>query len=191
MPMAAMHRELALQIKADWKANGRIVRRLREALQIALLLEFFSRPAHGILFRCCLLRFVMHRRQFVRDCDLHSNESPAMEKSQATISAISRVETEGEVVVGPEQEHSQASDRHEQSERRPIPCAEAVRQRARAEERACERGSEDQRRGSSMQTLDGGLLLKQASESFLIDEGRATVIRVFDFDSSVMALLTV
>lgn len=38
MPMAVMHRELALQIKADWKANGRIVRRLREALQIALLL---------------------------------------------------------------------------------------------------------------------------------------------------------
>jgi len=38
MPMAAMHRELALQIKADWTGNGRIVRRLREALQIALIL---------------------------------------------------------------------------------------------------------------------------------------------------------
>jgi hypothetical protein len=37
-PMAAIHRELALQIKDDWQANGRIVRRLREALQIALLL---------------------------------------------------------------------------------------------------------------------------------------------------------
>jgi len=36
--MAAIHRELALQMKSDWKANGRIVRRLREALQIALLL---------------------------------------------------------------------------------------------------------------------------------------------------------
>jgi hypothetical protein len=37
-PMVAMHRELALQIKADWRQNGRIVRRLREALQIALIL---------------------------------------------------------------------------------------------------------------------------------------------------------
>jgi hypothetical protein len=37
-PMAAIHRELALQIKADWHSNGRIVRRLREALQIALVL---------------------------------------------------------------------------------------------------------------------------------------------------------
>ena len=38
MPMAAMHRELALRIKADWQRNGRIVRRLREALQVALVL---------------------------------------------------------------------------------------------------------------------------------------------------------
>jgi hypothetical protein len=37
-PMAAIHRELALQIKADWRQNGRIVQRLREALQIALIL---------------------------------------------------------------------------------------------------------------------------------------------------------
>jgi hypothetical protein len=37
-PMAVIHRELALQIKADWRANGRIVRRLREALQFALIL---------------------------------------------------------------------------------------------------------------------------------------------------------
>jgi uncharacterized membrane protein len=37
-PMAAIHRELALQIKADWKRNGRIVRRMREALQLALVL---------------------------------------------------------------------------------------------------------------------------------------------------------
>ena len=36
--MAAIHRELALQIKADWTGNSRIVRRLREALQIALIL---------------------------------------------------------------------------------------------------------------------------------------------------------
>jgi hypothetical protein len=33
-PMAAIHRELALQIEADWRRNGRIVRRLREALQV-------------------------------------------------------------------------------------------------------------------------------------------------------------
>ena len=37
-PMAVIHRELALQIKADWRANGGIVRRLREALQVALIL---------------------------------------------------------------------------------------------------------------------------------------------------------
>jgi hypothetical protein len=37
-PMAAMHRELALQIKGDWMRNGRVVRRLREALQVALIL---------------------------------------------------------------------------------------------------------------------------------------------------------
>lgn len=38
VPMAAMYRELALQIKADFQRNGRIVRRLREALQLALIL---------------------------------------------------------------------------------------------------------------------------------------------------------
>jgi hypothetical protein len=38
LPMPVIHRELALQIKSDWKANGRIVRRLREALQLALVL---------------------------------------------------------------------------------------------------------------------------------------------------------
>jgi hypothetical protein len=37
-PMAMIHRELALQIKADAHANGRTVRRLREALQVALIL---------------------------------------------------------------------------------------------------------------------------------------------------------
>jgi hypothetical protein len=38
LPMSAIHRELALQIKSDWQQNGRIVRRLREALQLALVL---------------------------------------------------------------------------------------------------------------------------------------------------------
>jgi hypothetical protein len=38
MPLASMYRELALRIKADGQRNGRIVRRLREALQIALIL---------------------------------------------------------------------------------------------------------------------------------------------------------
>jgi hypothetical protein len=37
-PMETIHRELALQIKSDWRRNGRIVRRLREALQLALIL---------------------------------------------------------------------------------------------------------------------------------------------------------
>jgi hypothetical protein len=36
--MAAIHTELALRIKADWRQNGRIIRRLREALQVALIL---------------------------------------------------------------------------------------------------------------------------------------------------------
>jgi hypothetical protein len=36
--MAGMHRELALRIKGDWYRNGRIVRRLREAFQLALVL---------------------------------------------------------------------------------------------------------------------------------------------------------
>jgi len=36
--MARMHRDLALRIKADWQRNGRIVRRLREAFQLALIL---------------------------------------------------------------------------------------------------------------------------------------------------------
>jgi uncharacterized membrane protein len=36
--MAGMHRDLALRIKADWHRNGRVVRRLREAFQLALVL---------------------------------------------------------------------------------------------------------------------------------------------------------
>jgi hypothetical protein len=36
--MAGMHRELALRIKDDFHRNGRIVRRLREAFQLALIL---------------------------------------------------------------------------------------------------------------------------------------------------------
>ena len=36
--MSGMHRELALRIKEDWHSNGRIVRRLREAFQLALVL---------------------------------------------------------------------------------------------------------------------------------------------------------
>jgi hypothetical protein len=37
-PMALMHRELALQIEGDRQRNGRLVRRLRVGLQIALIL---------------------------------------------------------------------------------------------------------------------------------------------------------
>jgi hypothetical protein len=36
--MAEMHRALALRIKVDWQANGRLVRRMREAFQVALVL---------------------------------------------------------------------------------------------------------------------------------------------------------
>jgi hypothetical protein len=42
MSMPTIHRELALQIKSDWQQNGRIVRRLREALQLALILLLFE-----------------------------------------------------------------------------------------------------------------------------------------------------
>jgi hypothetical protein len=36
--MSGMHRALALRIKDDWHCNGRIVRRLREAFRLALVL---------------------------------------------------------------------------------------------------------------------------------------------------------
>jgi hypothetical protein len=36
--LTTMHRELALQIKADFRRNGRVVRRMREAFQLALIL---------------------------------------------------------------------------------------------------------------------------------------------------------
>jgi hypothetical protein len=36
--MTQMHRALALRIKDDWHGNGRIVRRMREAFQLALIL---------------------------------------------------------------------------------------------------------------------------------------------------------
>lgn len=36
--MSGMHRALALRIKDDWHSNGRIVRSLREAFQLALVL---------------------------------------------------------------------------------------------------------------------------------------------------------
>src|SRR5262245_27269965 len=36
--MSMIHRDLALRIKADWHSNGRIVRRVREAFQVALIL---------------------------------------------------------------------------------------------------------------------------------------------------------
>jgi hypothetical protein len=38
MSMPAMHRALALRIKADMAGNWRIIQRLRVALQIALIL---------------------------------------------------------------------------------------------------------------------------------------------------------
>jgi hypothetical protein len=36
--MSEMHRALALRIKADWQANGRLIRRMREAFQVSLVL---------------------------------------------------------------------------------------------------------------------------------------------------------
>jgi hypothetical protein len=37
VPMATMHRQLARRLGADWRRNGRVVRRLRVALQAALV----------------------------------------------------------------------------------------------------------------------------------------------------------
>jgi hypothetical protein len=36
--MSGIHRDLALRIKADWQRNGRLLRRMREAFQFALVL---------------------------------------------------------------------------------------------------------------------------------------------------------
>jgi hypothetical protein len=38
LTMSQMHRSLALRIKADWQRNGHLVRRMREAFQVALIL---------------------------------------------------------------------------------------------------------------------------------------------------------
>ena len=40
--MSEMHRSLALEIKAQWQRNGKLVRRLREAFQLALILLLFN-----------------------------------------------------------------------------------------------------------------------------------------------------
>jgi hypothetical protein len=40
--MSAMHRSLALRIRADFARNGRLIRRIREALQLALILLMFE-----------------------------------------------------------------------------------------------------------------------------------------------------
>jgi hypothetical protein len=57
--MAGMHRALALRIKADFQRNGRIVRRLPEAFQLALIHQWIRlhqrigarRPGSALLFR--------------------------------------------------------------------------------------------------------------------------------------------
>src|SRR5262249_19315079 len=40
--MNNMYRSLALQIETDWRRNGRVVKRMREALQLALVLLLFN-----------------------------------------------------------------------------------------------------------------------------------------------------
>ena len=40
--MDEMHRRLALRAKADWRQNGRIVHRLRQTFQVALVLLLFE-----------------------------------------------------------------------------------------------------------------------------------------------------
>ena len=40
--MSEMYRSLALEIKAQWQRNGKLVRRLREAFQLALILLLFN-----------------------------------------------------------------------------------------------------------------------------------------------------
>src|SRR5262245_58833146 len=87
------------------------------------------------------------------------------------------VEAEREIVVRPEQEDREAADRDEQPESDPIPCAHAVLERTGTEQRACERGREDQRGGSCVQALDCGLLLEEPAECLLIDECRGCFVR--------------
>jgi uncharacterized MAPEG superfamily protein len=36
--LSEMHRSLALHIRSDWQSNGRLIRRMREAFQVALVL---------------------------------------------------------------------------------------------------------------------------------------------------------
>jgi hypothetical protein len=62
------------------------------------------------------------------------------------------------------------------SRERPVPGADAVRERLAAEERACEGRGEDQGRRSRLEALDGGLLLQQPTERLLVNEGRAGVV---------------
>jgi hypothetical protein len=38
LSMTELHRALALRVKADWQANGRVVHRLRQVFQLALVL---------------------------------------------------------------------------------------------------------------------------------------------------------
>ena len=40
--MSEMYRSLAIEIKAQWQRNGKLVRRLREAFQLALILLLFN-----------------------------------------------------------------------------------------------------------------------------------------------------
>jgi hypothetical protein len=40
--LAEIHRSLALRAKAQWQSNGKLVRRLREAFQLALVLLLFN-----------------------------------------------------------------------------------------------------------------------------------------------------
>jgi hypothetical protein len=40
--MSEMYRSLAMEIKAQWQRNGKLVRRLREAFQLALILLLFN-----------------------------------------------------------------------------------------------------------------------------------------------------
>jgi hypothetical protein len=66
-PMAAMHRELALEIKADWVRNGRIVRRLREALQLALVPPAARERGLALLDRQAVLLNGRAGREAVRE----------------------------------------------------------------------------------------------------------------------------
>src|SRR5262249_19039263 len=111
-----------------------------------------------------------------RELAVHRRHRHRVGDIDVTAQQVLRVEAEGEVVVGPEHLGDESADREEQPESDPVPCAEPIGERTAAQERARERGREDQGRSPRLQALNRSLLLEQAPQRFLIDEGRPGIV---------------